>query len=69
MILRTDPRVLMVIGFALMVMGVCLPFSMILNIIPSTLFLGFFSYAISFLGLMLGIIGVVLYFGRFRNRR
>lgn len=69
MILDKDPRLLMAAGFGLMVLGVALPLLMILNVIPSSLFLNFFSYIVSFIGLMLGIIGVALYAGKFRNRR
>ncbi len=69
MILDKDPRILMAVGFGLMILGVALPLLMILNIIPSTLFLNFFSYIVSFIGLILGIIGIALYAGKFRNRR
>ena len=55
------PLNLILIGFLLLVLGVVLPFLMILQTIPSTFFLNFFSYLASLTGLILGIIGAALY--------
>ena len=52
---------ILVIGFLMVLAGVILPFLMVLKILESTFFLNFFSYAISTLGLFLGIIGTALY--------
>lgn len=52
---------ILVIGFFMVLAGVILPFLMVLKILESTFFLNFFSYAISTLGLFLGIIGTALY--------
>jgi hypothetical protein len=64
-----DPKILMGVGFILMVLGTALPFLMVLQIIDSTLFLDFFSFGIGFLGLILGMIGVFTLAMRNRNRR
>jgi hypothetical protein len=52
-----SPQGLIVIGLLLMVMGVVLPFLMVMHILESTFFLNFFSYGASVSGLFLGIIG------------
>jgi membrane associated rhomboid family serine protease len=44
-----------------MVLGVILPFLMVLHIIASTFFLNFFSYTASLVGLILGLIGSAYY--------
>jgi len=57
------------IGFVLVVLGVVLPLLMVVKILPSTLFLNFFSYIASFLGLMFGIIGSAFYTAKHRKRK
>ena len=54
------PWSLIVIGFVLSMLGVALPFLMVVHIIPSTFFLNFFSFGASMLGLILGIAGAAL---------
>jgi len=49
---------LVVIGFGLVLLGWLLPLLTVLRIIPSNLFLMFFSFASSVAGLFLGILGV-----------
>jgi hypothetical protein len=61
------PVLLMILGFVLLVVGWTLPFLMVTQIIQSTFFLNFFSYAVSTAGLILGIIGAAL-FVRLRNK-
>jgi hypothetical protein len=51
----------MVIGFALVLLGVVLPFLMVLKVLPSTFTLNFLAYAASVAGLFLGIIGAAMY--------
>lgn len=51
----------MLIGFVLVVLGVVLPFLMVIHLLPSTFFLNFFAYGASLMGLFLGIIGASLY--------
>ncbi len=68
-----DPKLLLVIGFIMMVVGVVLPLLMVLNIIPIvdstlTLILEFFSFAVMFVGLIVGMLGVMLFYIRSRRR-
>lgn len=63
---RISPKALLGIGFALMVIGWVLPFLMMLDAIPSSFFLNFFSFGASTLGLFLGIIGIAI-LGPFRR--
>ncbi|MCX6036066.1 MAG: hypothetical protein NTV38_14020 [Chloroflexi bacterium] len=56
-----SPLKIILIGFALVVLGVVLPFLMVLHILESTFFLNYFSYTASLVGLILGIIGSALY--------
>ncbi len=48
-------------GFVLMLLGVVLPFLMVLHILESTFFMNFFSYTASLVGLILGISGAAMY--------
>lgn len=61
-----SPSGLIFVGFLLALMGVVLPFLMVIHLIPSTFFLNFFSYGVSLAGLFLGIIGASRYI---RGRR
>lgn len=56
-----QPWKLILIGLLLSLMGVALPFLMVICVIPSTFFLNFFSYVASLTGLLLGIIGASRY--------
>ncbi len=51
-------EVLVLIGFVMVLLGAILPFLIVMQIIPSTLFLNFFSYIMSVAGLFLGISGL-----------
>jgi len=62
-----QPWSLILIGFLLSVLGVVLPFLMVMHTIPSTFFLNFFSYLSSFSGLILGITGASLYVQKHRK--
>jgi hypothetical protein len=62
-----SPFGLIFVGFLLALMGVVLPFLMVIHIIPSTFFLNFFSYGVSLAGLFLGIIGASRYIRRRRS--
>ncbi|MDQ2690403.1 MAG: hypothetical protein M3Y68_00040 [Chloroflexota bacterium] len=64
--IRVRPWVLILIGFVLVVIGVAVPFLIVIRVIPSTFFLNFFSYGASLTGLFLGIIGASQYMGRGR---
>lgn len=62
------PLIMILIGFVLVTAGMVLPFLMFLQIIPSTFFMNFFSYAASVSGLFLGLIGGSLYVKIHRNK-
>ena len=57
----------MIIGSVLLVIGFILPFLMVLRIVEPTLLLGFISYLSSFLGMVFGIIGIVMFGGSRRH--
>jgi len=63
------PVYIILLGFLLSLLGVALPFLMVINRLPSTFFLNFFSYTASVCGLILGIIGASLYIQKNRNKK
>jgi len=56
------PFRLVVIGFALLVIGVVLPFLMIINLLESTFFLNLVAVGCSIGGLTTGFLGLTPYF-------
>ena len=48
----------MATAFVLLTVGLVIPFLMTIQVIQSSLLLGFLSYALSTLGLFIGIIGI-----------
>jgi len=62
-----DPRLIFVIGFVLVLLGVVLPWLMVLHFIESTFFLNFLAAGASTAGLILGVIGTAFYV-RLRKR-
>jgi len=53
-----SPRRLLLISFICMLVGgVALPFLMIIHLLPSTIFLNFFSFVLMLIGLIIGIFG------------
>ena len=56
--MMNSPRLLLSLGLILMLLGIVLPFLMVIKVIESTFFLNFFSWGASVGGLFLGIIGV-----------
>ena len=48
---------MLIIAVILLVLGVVLPFLMVMDVLESTFFLNFFSYACQVSGLVLGMIG------------
>jgi hypothetical protein len=56
-----SPIQTILLGMLLAILGVVLPFLMVLHVIQSTFFLNFFSYGASLVGLILGVIGVSQY--------
>jgi hypothetical protein len=53
-----SPRLLLSLGLTLMLLGIILPFMMLIHLLESTFFLNFFSWGASVSGLFLGVIGV-----------
>jgi hypothetical protein len=56
-----SPRSLLLLGLLLMLLGIILPFLMVVKILESTFFLNFFSWGASVTGLALGTIGFAMY--------
>jgi len=53
-----SPRFLLGFSLFLMLLGIALPFLMVIHVLESTFFLNFFSWAVSVIGLALGMISV-----------
>jgi hypothetical protein len=56
---RLTPAQMMWLGFFLLVLGILLPFLMVLQMLESTLLMNFIAYLASLGGLVIGLIGVV----------
>ena len=59
-----NPLRLIMIAFALLIIGVALPFLMVIGILTSTLPLNFVAYACSVSGLTVGFVGITQYWRR-----
>ena len=57
----SSPRFLLAIGVFLMLLGVALPFLMVIQVLESTFFLNFLSWGASVAGLAFGTIGFAMY--------
>ncbi len=57
----TNPRFLLAFGVLLMLLGIALPFLMVIHVLESTFFLSFFSWGASVAGLAFGTIGFAIY--------
>ncbi len=55
-----SPRLLLSLGVTLMLLGILLPFLMVIHILESTFFLNFFAWGASVTGLSFGTIGFAL---------
>jgi hypothetical protein len=55
-----SPRFLLSFGIVLMLLGVVLPFLMVIHVLASTFFLNFFSWGASVAGLAFGTIGFAM---------
>lgn len=62
-----SPRFLLTLGLFLMILGIVLPFMMVIHVIESTFFINFFSWASSVIGLALGMIGATFMAARRRE--
>ena len=56
-----SPRLLLSLGVILMLLGVFLPFLMVIHALESSFFLNFFSWGASVAGLSFGTIGFAIY--------
>jgi glucan phosphoethanolaminetransferase (alkaline phosphatase superfamily) len=56
-----SPKAIIVLGFLLVLLGFVLPFLMMIGEITTTFFLALISYLASFIGMVLGIIGIAFY--------
>ena len=56
-----SPRFLLGLGVFLMLLGIALPFLMIIQVLESSFFLNFFSWGASVAGLSFGTIGFALW--------
>ena len=56
-----SPGFLLGLGVFLLLLGVVLPFLMVIQVLESTFFLNFFSWGASVAGLAFGTIGFALY--------
>jgi len=65
--IEKDPKLILVAGFVLVLLGAVLPWLMVLQVIKSTFFLNFFAAGVSTAGLILGVIGAA-YYVRLRGR-
>jgi hypothetical protein len=59
--MMNSPRLLLSLSIVLMLLGIILPFLMVIRVLESTLFLNFFSWGASVAGLALGTIGFALW--------
>lgn len=66
---RYNPVHLIIIGGILMLLGVIFPFLMVMQVLRSTIFLNFFSYIASIIGMFLGMYGVFTYIKINRDRQ
>ena len=56
--MMNSPRLMVTMGLILMLLGIILPFLILIHVLESTFFLNFFSWGASVGGLFLGVIGV-----------
>ena len=56
-----SPRVLLAFSIVLMLLGILLPFLMVIQVLESTFLLNFFSWGASVAGLALGTVGFALW--------
>jgi hypothetical protein len=59
--MMNSPRLLLILGVTLMLLGIVLPFLMVIKILESTFVLNFFSWGASVAGLAFGTIGFAMY--------
>lgn len=60
---------LIAIGFLCVLAGAVLPFLIVIQWIESTFFLNFFAFAVSMVGIFLGVLGTATYVGDSRRSK
>ena len=58
--MMNSPRLLLGLSILLMLLGIILPFLMVIRVLESTFFLNFFSWGASVAGLAFGTIGFAM---------
>jgi hypothetical protein len=58
--MMNSPRLLLGLSLLLMMLGIILPFLMVIHVLESTFFLNFFSWGASVTGLAFGTIGFAM---------
>lgn len=64
-----SPRFLIALGLTLMLLGIILPFLMVIKILESTFLLNFIASGGSTLGLALGTVGFAMYRGKSNSEK
>jgi hypothetical protein len=59
--MMNSPSLLLVLGVVLMLLGIILPFLMVIRVLDSTFLLNFFSWGASVAGLAFGTIGFAMW--------
>ena len=59
--MMNSPRFLLGLSILLMLLGIVLPFLMVIHVLTSTFFLNFFSWGASVAGLAFGTIGFAMH--------
>ena len=59
--MERDPRLILAIGFLLVLIGAAIPWLIVLHVLKSTFFLNFLAAGASVAGLVLGTIGAAFY--------
>ena len=59
--MMNSPRLLLGLSVVLMLLGIILPFLMVIQVLESTFFLNFFSWGASVAGLAFGTVGFAMW--------
>jgi hypothetical protein len=59
--MMNSPRLLLGLSILLMLLGIILPFLMVIKVLESTFFLNFFSWGASVAGLAFGTVGFAMW--------
>jgi hypothetical protein len=59
--MMNSPRLLLSLGVTLMLLGIILPFLMVIHVLASTFFMNFFAWGSSVAGLAFGTLGFAIW--------